>query len=159
MRNVIEKTISGVIEIARGMATIMKHFFREPITLEYPEKRPELNSRFRGRLALLTNNDGTDLCLGCKSCTKVCPCGDLIQIETSKDPETKKMKVEQFTIDLGRCIFCGNCVEACPKGALAMTEEFELADYSRKSLVFDKQMLSLTPEQSAALLERKEKDN
>jgi NADH-quinone oxidoreductase subunit I len=159
MRNVINKTVSGIIEIARGMATIMKHFFREPITLEYPEKRPQLNARFKGRVALLANNDGSDRCIGCKSCSRVCPCGDLIQIETSKDPETKKMKVEQFTIDIGRCIFCGNCVEACPKGALVMTQDFELAECSRKSLVLNKQALTLTPEQSADILERKEKDN
>lgn len=159
MKKDINRTISGITEIARGMATIMKHFFREPITLEYPEKRPQLNARFRGRLALLTNNDGSDLCMGCKSCARVCPCGDLIQIETTKDPETKKMRVEQFTIDLGRCIFCGNCTEVCPKSALVMTQEFELANYSRRSLVFDKEMLTLSPEQSADLLERKEKDN
>jgi NADH-quinone oxidoreductase subunit I len=159
MKNVINRTIRGIIEIARGLATVARHYFRAPITQEYPEKLPELNARFRGRVALLTNNDGSDLCLGCKSCARVCPCGDLIQIETSKDPETKKVKVEQFTIDIGRCIFCGNCTEVCPKGALVMTNEFELADYSRKSLVFDKKALTLTPEQSADVLERKEKDN
>ena len=82
MKKLINKTISGIIEIGRGMFTIMKHFFRKPITLEYPEKRPVLNGRFRGRLALLTNKDGSDVCIGCKSCTKVCPCIDLIQIET-----------------------------------------------------------------------------
>jgi NADH-quinone oxidoreductase subunit I len=141
------------------MATIMKHFFREPVTLEYPEKGPELNARYRGRLALLTDKDGVDICSGCKSCMRVCPCNDLIQIETSKDPETKKMKVEQFTIDIGRCIFCGNCTETCPKGALVMTDQFELADYSRESLVLDKKSLTLGPEESELLRDRKERDS
>ncbi|HSA06116.1 MAG TPA: NADH-quinone oxidoreductase subunit I [Candidatus Gastranaerophilales bacterium] len=158
MKNAVNKTISGIIEIARGMATIMKHFFRPSITLEYPEKKPDLPPRFRGRLALLTNSDGTDACIGCKSCVKVCPCVDLIQIETSKDPETKKIVVEQFTIDIGRCIFCGNCTEICPKNAIVSTDEFELADYSRESLVFDKKALTLDPEKSQRLRDKKEKE-
>lgn len=156
MKNLINKTISGFIEICRGMFTIMKHFFREPITLEYPEKKDEFNSRYRGRVALLTNPDGSDVCAGCKMCAKVCPCGDLIQIETSKDPETKKMKVEQFTIDIGRCIFCGNCTEVCSQGALVMTDKYELADYSRESLVFDKKALTLNPQESEQIISSRE---
>lgn len=156
MKTVINKTISGIIEIARGMATIMLHFFREPITEEYPEKRPNLPPRTRGRLALLVDRDGNDMCLGCGSCVKVCPCGDLIQIDSTRDPETKKVSVNEFTIDIGRCIFCGNCTEMCPKGALVMTDKFELADYSRTSLVMDKKALTLSPEESELLREKKE---
>ncbi len=148
MIKLINKTISAITEIGRGMATIAKHFFREPITLEYPEKKPNLPERTRGRLALTTESDGSLTCIGCMSCTKVCPCGDLIQIKTTKSPETKKVNVEEFTIDIGRCIFCGNCTEACPKNAIVMTHEFELADYSRESLVYDKQKLTLSPEES-----------
>lgn len=159
MSNVLNKTISGIIEIGRGMSTIMKHFFRPPITLEYPEKKPVFNSRIRGRLGLLTNSDGSDVCIGCKSCTKVCPCGDLIQIETSKDQETKKIKVDQFTIDIGRCIFCGNCTDVCPVNAIVTTEQFELADYSRESLVLDKKALTLSPEKSEKVRDSKERDN
>lgn len=158
MKNVINKTISGIIEIGRGMYTIMKHFFRKPITQEYPEKKPELPPRFRGRLALLSNSDGTDACIGCKSCTKVCPCGDLIQVETSKDPETKKLKVDRFTIDIGRCIFCGNCTDVCPVNAIVSTDQFELAGYSRESLVLDKAGLTLSPEDSEKVRELKERD-
>ena len=148
MKNIIPKTISGIIEICRGMFTIMKHFFRKPITIEYPEKTSKFYPRSAGRIALLTNPDGSDICMGCKACMRACPCNDLIQIETSKNPETKKITVNQFTIDIGRCIFCGNCIEVCPQNALVMTHKFELADYSRKSLVFDKKALTLSPEES-----------
>ncbi len=158
MKNVITKTISAIIEIGRGMSTIMKHFFRKPITLEYPEKKPELNGRFRGRLALLTDKDGSDVCIGCKTCAKVCPCTDLIQIETSKNPETKKLNVDRFTIDIGRCIFCGNCTDVCPVTAIVSTEQFELADYSRESLVLDKKGLTLSPEESEQVRDKKERE-
>lgn len=157
MKKLINKTASGIVEIARGMFTIAKHTFRPAITLEYPEKKAVFNSRMRGKLALTTNQDGSLACIGCMSCTKVCPCGDLIQIETHKD-ENNKPVIDKFTIDIGRCIFCGNCTQACPKSAIVMTEEYELATYSREAAVFDKEMLKLSPEKSAGLLEKKEKD-
>ncbi|MFH0702308.1 MAG: NADH-quinone oxidoreductase subunit I [bacterium] len=145
----------GIIEITRGMLTVLKHILRPPITLEYPEQKPKLNSRFHGRPALLVNPDGSEICGGCTGCVKVCPCGDLIHVET--DPNNKQ-KVSKFTIDIGRCIFCGNCTEICPKGALIMTDEFELADYSREALVFDKDRLLLSVEESNKWREKREKD-
>jgi len=158
MKKLINKTVSGIIEIARGMFTILKHALRPAITLEYPEKKAVLTSRIRGRLALTTNQEGDLNCVGCMSCTKVCPCGDLIQIESSKD-ENNKPVINKFTIDIGRCIFCGNCTQACPKDALIMTDEYELADYSRESLVFDKDKLMLSPEESANWRDKKERDS
>jgi len=104
MNITINKIFNGAKEIAKGMYTIIKHVFRPPITLEYPEKKPCLPARTRGRLALTTNREGALNCIGCMACTKVCPCGDLIQIKANKD-ENNKMHVERFTIDLGRCIF------------------------------------------------------
>lgn len=157
MKKTFNKTVSGIIEIARGMFTILKHAFRPAITLEYPEKKPVFSSRIRGRLALTTNHDGNLNCIGCMSCTKVCPCGDLIQIESAKD-ENNKPVVNKFTIDVGRCIFCGNCTQVCPKDALIMTDEYELADYSRESLVFDKDKLKLSPEESEKWRAKREKD-
>jgi len=157
MKIVFNKTVSGIIEIARGMFTIFKHAFRPAITLEYPEKKDIFSSRIRGRLALTTNESGNLDCIGCMSCTKVCPCGDLIQIDTSKD-ENNKPVINNFTIDLGRCISCGNCTQACPKQAIIMTDEYELADYSRGALVFDKEKLKLSPEKSAEWRDKKARD-
>lgn len=155
--NIIKKTISGIIEITRGMLTIGKHAFRKPITLEYPEVKPNLNARAKGRLALMRDEAGNPVCKGCGLCARVCPCGDLIQLEVGKDDDGKKC-VNSFAIDLGRCIYCGNCTEVCASGALVFVEEFEIADFSRESLVFDKDMLLLTKEQSDILRKKREKD-
>jgi NADH-quinone oxidoreductase subunit I len=138
-------------EIVRGMSTVFVHTFRKPITLEYPEVKPDLSPRFKGRLALLRKQDGEELCIGCKMCTKVCPCMDLIVMETHKEetPEGKnKVIVDKHTIDMGRCIFCGNCVEVCPVNCLVFTQEFEYADYSRESMVYDKERFLLGPDES-----------
>lgn len=147
MKNTILKTINSIIEIKKGMFTVLKHIFRPAITLEYPEKKPELNSRFKGRVALLLNQDGSEVCIGCKTCAKVCPCGDLIYIESGKNADNKPI-VEKYTIDIGRCIFCGNCRDICPVGAIVMTDEYEFADYSRKSFVLDKKKITLSVKES-----------
>lgn len=157
MKNIINKTLNGTKEVAIGMFTILKHAFRPAITLEYPEKRPVFSLRIRGRLSLTTNNDGSLNCIGCMACTKVCPCGDLIQIDSIRD-ENNKPVINNFTIDLGRCIFCGNCTQACPKNALIMTEGFELADYSRESLVFHKEKLKLSPEESEKWKDKRDRN-
>lgn len=141
------KVLSGIIEVGRGLATVAQHAFRPPVTLEYPEKKPTLAERFHGRLALLTKSTGEDLCIGCQACARVCPCGDLIQIEMHRDAD-KKPVIDQFTIDIGRCIFCGNCTEVCPVDCIKMLDDFELADYTREALVLDKAGLSLSGEES-----------
>ncbi|MBX2859713.1 MAG: NADH-quinone oxidoreductase subunit I [Vampirovibrio sp.] len=146
-QNKNSQVFEGMANIGKGMATVMKHFGRKPVTLEYPEVMPDLSTRFHGRLALLTKSDGTDLCIGCKACAKVCPCNDLIQIEMHRD-EDKKPVIDQFTIDKGRCIFCGNCTEVCPVDCIKMLPDFELSGYSREELVLDKHDLTLTGEES-----------
>lgn len=157
MFNTLLKTINGTKEILRGMFTIGKHAFREPITLEYPEKKQTFNIRLKGRPALTVDESGKLLCIGCKACQKVCPCMDLIYIETQKD-ENNKLKVEKFTIDLGRCIFCGNCTEVCTRNGIVMSDEYELSTYSREALVFDKEKLALSPEKSKYFLQELAKD-
>lgn len=141
------KVISGVIEVGRGFKTVVSHMARPSVTLEYPEKMPDLSDRFQGRLCLLTKSTGEDLCIGRKACARVCPCDDLIQIEMHRDDD-KKPVIDRFTIDMGRCIFCGNCTEVCPVDCIKMLPDFELADYSREALVLDKAGLSLSGEES-----------
>lgn len=143
--------IQPVTEIVRGMATVFNHSFRAPVTLEYPEVKPNIPPRSRGKLALLRKPDGSFACTGCKMCQRVCPCMDLIQIESTKveTPEGKKQTViEKYTIDLGRCINCGNCTEACKVNCLVFVEDFEYSEFSREALVYTKDMLLLSVEES-----------
>ena len=39
-------------------------------------------------------------------------------------------------------MYCGLCVEACPFDALAMSDQYELADYDLRNLVYDKERLA-----------------
>lgn len=147
----MKQLINGILAIFTGMFTILKHAFRPAVTLEYPEKKAGFNSRLRGRVALRTNKDGSDVCIACGSCQKVCPCNDLIKIEKEKD-ENGKFYPKKFSIDIGRCIFCGNCTEICPVNAIVLTKEYELADYDKANVNYDKQKLSLTYEESEKII-------
>jgi Pyruvate/2-oxoacid:ferredoxin oxidoreductase delta subunit len=50
-----------------------------------------------------------------------------------------------FTYDTSRCMFCGLCEDACPVDALELTQDFELATYSRQGQIWDRQMLEEGP--------------
>src|SRR5450759_2830951 len=43
------------------------------------------------------------------------------------------------------CISCNLCEEACPVDALELTQEFEMATYTREGQIWDRQMLEEGP--------------
>jgi NADH-quinone oxidoreductase subunit I len=127
--------------IARGFGVTLKNFFRKPFTIQYPEEKPRLHSRFRGQEFTWFE----DRCTGCASCAKYCPLG-IIRIVTDPsgghEQEGGNYKIDVFDIDQGRCMYCGLCVEACPYDALHMGTTFEAAQFRRADLVITKEVLT-----------------
>ena len=61
-------------ELLIGMKATLKHLLRyKPITLQYPHEKRTLPDNYRGMLALLRYDDGTEKCVGCDLCEAACP--------------------------------------------------------------------------------------
>ncbi|MGG2852497.1 4Fe-4S binding protein, partial [Pseudomonas aeruginosa] len=43
-----------------------------------------------------------------------------------------------------RCIFCGLCEEACPTTAIQLTPDFEMGEFKRQDLVYEKHDLLIS---------------
>ena len=110
-------------------------------TRHYPEVKPALPARYRARIVLTRDPDGTERCVACNLCAAACPvdCIDVVKAETADG----RWYPETFRINFARCIFCGYCEEACPTAAIQLTPDFELSDYGRAGLVYDKAHLTI----------------
>jgi NAD(P)H-quinone oxidoreductase subunit I len=132
--------------IAKGLAVTIKHLFRKPVTVLYPEERLNPARRIRGH-ELIWNSAK---CTVCTTCAKTCPQG-AIHLETRIDPANpNKFTVTRFEVDTGYCISCGLCVESCPYNALFMGYTFERAKYKRNELVQRNEGMQASPERQAS---------
>ena len=98
--------------------------------------------RWRGRIILSRDPDGGERCVACYLCAVVCPVG-CISLQAAEDPSGRRYP-EFFRINFSRCIFCGLCEEACPTYAIQLTPDFEMGEYERKYLVYEKEDLLIS---------------
>ena len=114
-------------------------------TEQYPAQRPKIAERFRGAPRLNKNPEtGETLCIACNLCATACP-EKLIVVSSERNEKTRKKELTTFTFDTSRCMFCGLCEDACPTDSLELTQDFEIATYSREGQIWDRQMLEEGP--------------
>ena len=114
-------------------------------TEQYPQERPMVAERYRGAPRLNTNPETKEtLCIACNLCALACP-ENLIVVGWARDDKSRRKLLTHFTYDLSRCMFCGLCEDACPTDALELTQDFELAYYTRQGAIWDRHLLEEGP--------------
>ena len=128
-------------DILKGLAVTFRYTYTKVYTEQYPTEKPKLAERYKGAPRL--NNDpetGETLCIACDLCALICP-EDLIVVGSTRDPESRKKVLTHYTFDTSRCLFCGLCQEVCPTNAVELTQDFELAAYDRRDMVWNRERL------------------
>ena len=115
---------------------VLLHTFTPADTVQYPEEMPYLAPRYRGRIVLTRDPDGEERCVACNLCAVACPV-DCIALQKTED--NGRWYPEFFRINFSRCIMCGMCEEACPTYAIQLTPDFEMCEYDRQNMVYEKE--------------------
>ena len=131
---------TAVSGIGKGMTKTYDEQFDPVVTQLYPFEMPKLPPVSVQSLALIQNEDGSDRCVSCLACEKVCP-SQVITIERKKNPSGKGFMLERFDIDLVNCMYCAACVESCPVSAIVTIQDFEMSTPNLQTLKADKNFL------------------
>jgi len=126
-----------MIKLFKNFMANIANTARRPLTVNYPKEKIIIPEGSRGMLHIKLDLDTLEIiCEGCGQCAKICP-KNCIQVKNEKDLRGND-HLDELIFDAGKCIFCGNCIEACRQGAMEMSYKYQLAEYSRDDLVFEK---------------------
>jgi NADH-quinone oxidoreductase subunit I len=126
----------------RTIWQVLRHSLQRRETIQYPEQKPYLAPRFRGRIILSRDPDGGERCVACYLCAAACPV-DCIALQAAQDAHGRRYPAF-FRINFSRCILCGFCEEACPTLAIQLTPDYEMCEYRRADLVYEKEDLLIS---------------
>ncbi|MHB1415946.1 MAG: NADH-quinone oxidoreductase subunit NuoI [Chloroflexota bacterium] len=131
-----------MISVLRTLWLVFVRMFYRRVTIQYPEQKYYLPPRWKGRIVLTRDPDGEERCVACYLCAAACPV-DCIALQATENEDGRRYPAF-FRINFSRCIFCGYCEEACPTYAIQLTPEFEMSEYVRANMVYEKEDLLIS---------------
>ena len=148
MAETIREVAKSAAAIVKGMGVTLKELLSPTVTEDYPDAPPRFQERYRGVHVLQRDENGLEKCVACFLCAAACP-ANCIYIEAAENTDEVRISggeryAKVYNIDYSRCIFCGYCEEACPTYAIQMTNDFEMSDYDRTKLVYEKDDLLIS---------------
>ena len=130
--------LKGIISLLEGLGVTLIHCFRRPITLLYPESKPDISLRFRGRLVMPVDTaTGDNRCTACMLCVKACPNHSIDVEKLIGEDGRPKPKASKYIYNMASCMYCNLCVESCSFAAIVMSDEYENASEDKASLTLD----------------------
>lgn len=139
------KFFKDIGTILRSIWMVLLQAFNKRETRMYPDDTSSciINSfRYRGRIILTRNEVGQERCVACNLCAVACPVG-CISLKKGNSADGRWYP-EFFRINFSRCIFCGMCEEACPTAAIQLISDFEMSEFKRQDLVYEKSDLLIS---------------
>lgn len=127
-----------LIELLSGLKLTGKYFFKQKITVQFPEEKTPISPRFRGLLALRRYPNGEERCIACKLCEAVCPA---LAITIESEPrEDGSRRTTRYDIDMFKCINCGLCEESCPVDSIVVTpiHHYHISERGQNIMTKDK---------------------
>ncbi len=133
------------VELMRGLMTTFREMLQKPVTVQYPEEKRRLATRFKGRHVLKRYENGLEKCIGCALCAAACPANAIFVEAAENTDENRYSPGERYAsvyeINMLRCIFCGYCEDACPTEAIVLGDNYELSFTDRRSAIYTKELL------------------
>lgn len=126
-------------ELLKGMKITWRYLFRKKPTIQFPEEKTPVSSRFRGMLALRRYPNGEERCIACKLCEAVCP-ANAITIDAAQREDGSR-RTTRYDIDIFKCIKCGLCEQACPVDSVVLTNEMHYHLTERGQNILTKEKL------------------
>ncbi len=128
-----------------GFKTTLMSMFKRPVTIQYPEQKRPVRTRFKGRHVLKRYDNGLEKCIGCSLCSAACP-ADAIFVEAAQNTDEQRYSPGEryarvYEINMLRCIYCGFCEDACPTEAIVLGDNYELSFVDRAASLYNKDIL------------------